>query len=491
MTELQDQLDLELIKKKAVSGVVTFTIRTFIIQVFTFAATFILTILLEPSIFGVFFLVSALINFFIYFSDIGLAAALIQKKEDLTKDDLATTFTIQQTIILTLVVIGLLFSYEIANFYKLDSNGLMLLRVLIFSFFLSSLKTIPSIILERRLNFTRLVIPQVIENVVFYSVAVVLALSHFQIASFTWAVLARGIAGLIAVYLLCPWVPSISFNLQSAKKLTSFGLPFQLNSVLALIKDDLLTIFLGKILPLSQIGYIGWSQKWAYLPLRFFMDNVNKVTFPTYSRLQEHKEQLTKAIEKSIFFVTFLTYPSILGMLAIAPSVIHIVPNYQKWLPALPLLYLFSINALFSTVSTTFTNTLFALGKPKIVLNLMIFWTVSTWVLTIPLVMRYGFLGVGIASALIATTSLATIYFANKIVKVSVFKGIVGPLFVSLIMFVIVRSILIALPLNPYTLSLSIVLGVIIYVTISFFLFKKPLTSDLMLIIKSIFLKKV
>src|SRR3989344_6287620 len=120
MSDPDYDLDIELIIKRAISGVVTFTLRTFFLQIFTFFATFILTVLLEPSIFGIFFVVSALLNFLVYFSDIGLAAALIQKKERPTNSDLATTFTIQQVIILTLVALGLVFSSTIATFYKLD-----------------------------------------------------------------------------------------------------------------------------------------------------------------------------------------------------------------------------------------------------------------------------------------------------------------------------------------------------------------------------------
>src|SRR3990167_8434430 len=142
MSEPDVLLDIELIKKRAISGVVTFTLRTFFIQIFTFFATFLLTILLEPSTFGIFFVVSAFINFFIYFSDIGLAAALIQKKEEPTKEDLKTTFTIQQAIVLTLIAIGFIFSAKIANFYHLGGDGLLLLRILLFSLVLSSLKTI-------------------------------------------------------------------------------------------------------------------------------------------------------------------------------------------------------------------------------------------------------------------------------------------------------------------------------------------------------------
>src|SRR3990167_10530427 len=199
MTDTDYQLDLELIKKKAISGEDTFTLRTFFIQSFTF---------------------------FVYFSDIGLAAALIQKEEQPSRKDLVTTFTIQQVIIFTLIIIGLALSSKIAIFYKLDSQGLMLLRVLIFSLVLSSLKTIPSIILERKLDFTRLVIPQIFENITFYAVAVLLAFKGFGVASFTWAVLARGIIGLILIYFVSPWRPSVGFDKESAKRLTSFGIPF-------------------------------------------------------------------------------------------------------------------------------------------------------------------------------------------------------------------------------------------------------------------------
>src|SRR3989344_293933 len=171
MANPKEQLDIELIKRKAISGVVTFTLRTFFVQIFTFFATFILTILLAPEIFGIFFVVSAILNFFVYFSDVGLAAALVQKKEKPMRADLVSTFTIQQLIVAILVITGLILSSKIAHFYNLDKNGLLFLKVLIFSLVLSSLKTIPLILLERELEFKKLVIPQIAENVVFYSTA--------------------------------------------------------------------------------------------------------------------------------------------------------------------------------------------------------------------------------------------------------------------------------------------------------------------------------
>lgn len=490
MVNISQELETELIKRRAVSGVVTLTLRTIFVQIFTFFGTFMLTILLSPEIFGIFFVVSAILNFFVYFSDIGLAAALVQKKDEPTRQDLVSTFTIQQAIIFFLLFIGLIFSSKIAQFYNLDKEGLLLLRVLIFSLVLSSLKTIPSIILERKLNFTRLILPQIAENLIFYSVAVILAYLNFGISAFSWAVLARGFIGLILIYILSPWKPGIGINLENARKLISFGIPFQTNSLLALAKDDLLTIFLGKILSFAQIGYVGWAQKWSLLPIRFVVDNVNRVTFPAYSRLQSQKYELGKAIEKSLFFVTYLAYPSIFGMIAVAPKLLEVIPRYQKWEPALPLLYLFAINAVFSAVSTTFTNTLFALGKPKIVLNFMILWTSATWILTYPLVLIYGYIGVGIASALVAMTSIATIYFVKKEVKITVGRNIFGPLLISSLMCLIVRLITSTYVSNIVGLALTIILGAFIYLALSISILRKHLLEDAKIIVKALIFNK-
>lgn len=478
MADPDQDLDIELIKKRAISGVVTFTLRTFFIQAFTFLATFFLTVLLDPSMFGVFFLVSALLNLFVYFSDIGLAASLIQSKVHPTRKDLVTTFTIQQTIVLILTTVGLFSSAAIARFYNLDEAGLFLLRVLFISLVLSSLKTIPSIILERNLNFTKLVIPQILENIIFYGLAVTLAYLKFGLYSFSIAVLVRGLVGLLAIYLLAPWRPALGINMESAKRLTKFGIPFQLNSILALVKDDLLTVFIGKLLPYAQVGYIGWAQKFAFVPLRFFMDNVIKVTFPAYSRLQHNREELIKAIEKSLLFVTYFVYPSAFGMLAIAQSFVHVIPRYSKWEPAVPLLYFFAINALFAAVNTTLTNTMFALGKSKIVLNLMIIWTALSWLLTVVLVNAYGFIGVGIASAMVAASTSFIIFYVKKELPVSIGKNILGPLALSVLMFIVVKSSSKLLPENIVGLAVMVLLGIATYALLSLTLLKQDFMKE-------------
>lgn len=466
MVELRgmQEIDVATIKRRSVEGVVALTSRMALMQVISFFGIFLLTIFLDPEIFGIFAIVTAVVSFLRYFSDIGLAAALIQKKESITEEDLKTTFTIQQILVILIVIFAISFSSWLAVFFKIGPGGLWLFRALIIAFFLSSLKTIPSIILERRLDFNRLVIPEIVETLGYYLVAVILAWKGFGVVSFTWAVLTRGLVGLIVIYLLAPWRPRLAIYRQSARKLLSFGVPFQLYSFLALLKDDLLTIFLGKVLPLAQVGYVSWAKKWAEYPLRLAMDSIIRVTFPAYSRLQEHPEDLRKGIEKAIYFLSLIIFPALVGLAFVVKPLVFLIPKYIKWEPALTSLYLFIISSILASLSSPLVNALNAIGKIKTTLKLMIMWTVLVWILTPILIFAVGFNGVALAQALMGITFLIVIYTTKKYITFSVLKNIYPAAIATLLMSLGLYSILPLLSHSFFEVVLLALFGVIIYI---------------------------
>jgi len=431
---MEDTFDVGIIAKRSVKGVAALVSRTFLIQILSIVASFILTIYLDPKSFGIFFVVSSIIVFFNYFSDIGLAASLIQKKETPTLVEYRNVFTVQQILVLILIIPALLCAPYIANFYKLDTSGLYLLYAFFISFLLSSLKTIPTVMLERHLKFEKLVIPQIVENFFYNGALIIFVVLGFGVNAFTIAVLLRGVVGLIATYIIQPWRVGFAFSYPTVKSLMKFGVPFQMNSILALFKDDLLAVFIAKILPLSAVGYIGFAQKWAFMPLRLIMDNVIKVTFPSFSRLQDDKKALSKIVEKSIFLIALFIFPIVTGIIMFAPHLVEHIPDYQKWRPAVLALSLYSLNALVASVSVPLTNFLNAIGKIKITLYIMIFLTVGTWVSTLLLVMYFGYNGVALASFLVAASGLVVIYFVKKYIQFSFIHQVYKQLLASIIM---------------------------------------------------------
>ncbi len=427
------EIDLSEVKKRSVTGVLALTSRTFIIQIISFSATLLLTIFLAPEIYGVFFLVSSVVNFLSYFSDIGLAAALIQKRQKITRSDLVTTFTIQQILVILLLIFLFASTSIIRRFYQLSSAGIYLMWALGISFFLSSLKTIPSINLERQIKFDKLVIPQIAENLVFNISAVYLAWKGWGINTFTVAVLLRGIVGLVSMYAVSPWKPALGINKHSLKSLLKFGLPYQANTFLAVLKDDGMTILLGKIIGSAGLGYIGWASKWANMPLRIFLDNVSKVAFPAFARMQSHKQKLAHAIELSLKYLSLFTFPILITLSFLAHPLVELIPKYNKWLPALIPLYLYAVNAAWASISSMLTNTLNAIGKIKVTFKLMIMWTALTWALMPAMAIKFGFIGVAAAAGTISFSSALVIIITKKYVNFSLVTALRTPIVASLV----------------------------------------------------------
>jgi O-antigen/teichoic acid export membrane protein len=478
-----DDFNLELVAKKSVTSVIALVSRTFLIQVLGVIASFILTVYLSPSDFGVFFIVSSFVVFLNYFADIGLAASLIQKKEEPTLEEFRNAFTVQQMLVFAIIIPSFFLTPQIAKYFKVESQGIYLLYAFLISFLLSSLKTIPTVKLERRLDFHKLVIPQIAENLIYNITLIVMAIAGFGITSFTVAIVLRSIVGLVAIYIISPWQVGFAYNKFILKRLLKFGIPFQINSLLGLVKDDLINIYIGKVLPLYQVGYIGFAQKWAFLPLRLVLDNVIKIMFPSLSRLQHDTQAQKIVIEKTLFSISFFIMPVAVGFITLSPYFIDLIPSYQKWAPAYLSLVFFSLNTVVGSLSTPITNFLYATGKAKVALYFMASWTVLTWILTPALIIKIGYNGVAIASFLVAFSTLSVYFVARRYVKFSFIKPIIKPFVASVIMFILIlftRQFIDSLLL----LVIDAFLAGIIYFSIMFILAKKDMFKILAIIRK-------
>jgi len=456
--------------KRAVSSVVTLTSRTLFLNLINFAGAFALTIFLSPQDFGIFIVTSTIIDILTYFSDIGLAGALIQKKEEPTDKEINATFTIQMTLVTLSILIALFFSKFFIKTYNLDRFGLWLLFSLLLSFFFSSLKTIPSVIAERHIQFEKVVLPQIVETLFFNVSVVLLAWKGYGILSYVVAVLLRAITGTITIYLLIPYRPKLVFSIEPVKDLLKFGIPYQFNSFIAVLKDKFSLLILGKILGIEALGLLGWAEKWANLPLRYFLDSSTKVSFTLFSRIQTESEKLKIALENSLYFISVLVFPVLAGSSIVMPMLVQIIPKYIKWAPALPVFELYLISAAVASISTFLTNTLTAIGKIKSVLGLMLMWTILTLALYPVLALNLGILGVGIASVIVSIFSIVPYLLVRRHIKFNLVSQITKPLLASTIMIAMLSWVQNLLPHNffyaknnYFSLSLIVLIGILSY----------------------------
>ncbi len=477
-------MEHEEVKHKAIRGVIALTGRTMFLQLINGLALLALAAILNAPQIGVYIIVLAIIRIFNLFTDVGLGAALIQKKDEVTTDDLKVAFTIQEILVGIVILAGVIFTSQVTGWAKLDADGVFLYQILLFILFISSLKAIPSILLERKLAFEKQILPQILEAVIFNGLVVFLAINGFGVRSYAWAFLASAIAGLPVYYLISPWKIGLSWSKVTAKKLLSYGVAYQGKSFLAVIKDDLLTFFLSGLVGPAGVGYWGTAQRWAYFPYRFIVDSVTKVTFPAYSRFQAHQEFLRQSIEKSLFAVSLVLFPVLtLASLLIAP-LIHIFPRYLQWEPALISFYFLCAQAAIAGLTNILVNVLDATGRVKTTLGLMIFWIVTTWGATILAVARFGFTGIAVAAFIVSLSIVLVIYLVKRVVSFSFIGSVWRQVLACLVMGLPIAFLL---PLVPVKLTsvLSLgVLGAIIYLGVVFLLARRELVANLATLVK-------
>jgi len=428
-----EEINLQEIKEKTTKNVLFLSLRNIGIQSISILGFFLLTILLGRGEVGLFAIVAESVSILGYFSDIGLAAALIQKRDEIKKEHLQTTFSIQQILVfISLILVFFIYS-KVSASKNYGSAEFWIFISLCFSFVAASLKTIPSVLLERKLNFRLISTIDIIENTSFYFFAVLFAFLGFGVYSYAIATFIRSTLGLIIIYKKSSWPIGFSYHKESAKSLFKYGIPFQLNSFIAMAKDRLSSLLIAGIVGRDSFGILSWAQKGPKISLSF-MDAIMKVTFPTFARLQDHKDILKKSLEKSLYFIALFVFPMTAGIALIAPDLINLIPKYGKWSPAIAPLYFYAINVAIASVTTPLTNAFNAIGKITLTTKFMVMWTVLTWTFFPILTIKFGYMGAAYATLIVGLSSFIVWFVAKKIFEVQIIKTISGPIFATLLM---------------------------------------------------------
>lgn len=469
----------ENIGRSSAKGIAALASRTFILNLISFATSLVIFTILTPKDVGIYTAIIAIQRIISFFTDFGFGAALVQKKEELTVSDTTTTFTLQSIVTLCMFVFVFIFKDSIAHQFKFGEDAAILLVSLVFTIFLSSFKTIPSIILERRIHFHKLVLPQIVESLVFNAVLLLLVINHFGLYSFSYAFLLSSVVSIPIYYFIQPW--NIRFGIDRKALIhLRFGLQFQLKNILATIKDDFLTVILTWFLSFTQIGYIGFAQRLAFFVFRYVVDSVTRVTFSAYARLQDDATLLRKAIEKSLFFVSAIMLPMLTGLIIAAPYFISYFPKWHnKWEPAVVSLVFFGLNAIVSSLSGILVNVLDSTGRVKTTLKLMVIWTALTWILTPLFIYFWGYNGVSVASFAVTLTIWYTVYLVKKVVAFSFLGSILKPVFATSIMAVLFYIATVLLVSDMITLLVSAFVSGIVYSVIFYVLAGSELRNDM------------
>ena len=435
------------LKRRATTGVLLLGVKRLGNQLIVSTTSIFLARLLFPSDFGTFAIVTFTITFFTVFSDLGLGPSLVQKKEEISKEDLQTALTMQLLLSIAVVTVVFLAAPMISGFYNISEKGILLFRIYSFYLLFTPLKTTSGAIMERNLEYKKLIIIETLELLVSSSLSVLLAFLGFGVFSLAYGLVIGHFVGALLYFSFSRWPIRFVIFGENLRSLAKFGLPFQSNAVLGLFYGPLILLYLGKAVGPANLGYFQWAAGFAVFST-FASDIMNRILFPLGARSQMDKQFFRNIIERSLVIVSATSLPLMFLMMAAAPSIIHFVYT-DKWLPALPAVYLSLAQMGIIAYTGIFSSLLLSRGRADITRNMGVVWAVLTWVLSPPLIYFFNFVGMSLAALLVSASGIYLFFRLRSEVDFSFFGNFVPYFFAAAISGI---SVFLATSILPNTL---------------------------------------
>ncbi len=410
-------------------------------QVLYFINGVILARILGPKEFGVYGMAQVVSSFVWMFWQLGLNAAIVQRK-DINEKHLQTAFTI--SVIMGFLCFGITWISApfIANFFK-EPQVRILTRIIAFTFIIYSFDRIPSALLSRNLKFKEAAIPGLLNAILYPVVAIPLAIIGFGAQSFVWGVIA-GALGMVGVryywlFKYFSWRPQILIDKKSAKELLSFGIFLTLTNILNFFLWNLQKIITGRYLGASELGYLNRAANLSAMPLQKLNTTVGNVLLPAFSKIQEDIDRIRDWFRKMNFFSYTLAAPFLI-FFAFFPDCFIATIFGTKWIPAAKLLIFTSFNTLLGIPNFYWINIINSKGLPYMVfyMNLV---RLPIFLTSLFIGVKFGIKGVVIALSVDAIIKLIfTLFVLHKYIGLYVKDFIISifePVGISLLFAII------------------------------------------------------
>lgn len=351
-------------KSAAMSGGRWNIIEAILVQLSGVATTFVLARLLAPEDFGIIAIVGVVTGFFAILTQVGLSAALVQRKE-LAPGELSTAFWTAVALGVLVVLAGWALAGPIAaSFDSPDAAPFLAVAPLALLFGLTA--TVPRAILLRALKFRTVSLIIISGSVVYAAVAIALAATtDLGVWSIIIAQVARRFFTLLATVATTRWRPRFVFDFALLKQDLGFTASyFTGQGGMYLVKnidywvvrrttDDatLGVYYVAYVLPTILRQRISWA--------------IGRIMLPVLSRIKNERARFATAYFNILRLLTMVTFPLLVGLATVTHVVVPVAfgPGWEGAIGPMTILALgAAIDSLWQASSTMLVTD----GKPGI-----------------------------------------------------------------------------------------------------------------------------
>ena len=265
-------------------------------------------------------------------------------------------------------------------------------------------------------------------------VGIILAYNSFAYWGIALQTVTHAFVGSVLRWYYVKWRPTFSFDLKPLKEMFSFGVKIMFTSIFGQINANIFSVLLGRFYKEDQVGYYTQGNKWMMMGYNFIWGMVGNVSLPVLSEVSSDVERQRQVFRKMLRFVSFISFPAMLGLAFVAKELI-VISVSDKWLPCVPVMQLMCVWGAVMPISNLYTHVLLSHGKS----NIFLYNTIILGIVQLAVVVSVLSLGIYYMVLVFMAVNVVWLfvwhYFVAKQIQirlVNVFKDIMPFLLLSI-----------------------------------------------------------
>ncbi len=392
----------------------------------------------SPAQFGALSIALMLVNLHLIVGDLGMGAALIQRKE-LSPRHCFGMLAACIGVGCAGVALAWMISPWVASFYgrRIISP---LIRLLFCKLLVDSVWLVPFNLAKRRLRFRGIAAIEVVSSTCMLSVGLVaLWVWRVGIVAMPLAYLAKAAFQAVSYWVFFPAPLAVPSSFGPVRELVSFGKHIVGFRVLSYVAGHVDIAAIGKLLGNTALGWYSVAMGFVNIPRQRITAMVSAVGFPEFSRLDEG--EMASAYLRVSRLVASVNMPLLFGLMALAPLMVDVVLP-PRWAPVVPTMQVLCVYGAAWSLTALAGMVFNASGKPWLSV-LAAAGMLSTSVLSVlaGYLSGVGILGVAVCMSFFAVgMNLLTAWMVEYAVGVSLwryYRALFPPLASALVMCVV------------------------------------------------------
>jgi PST family polysaccharide transporter len=301
-------------------------------QLITLATYLVLARLTSPLAFGQYAEAAVLVGVGLLFTESGMLAALIQRRERIAEAaNTALISTLLSGVLVSLVALAV--APLIGDFFRSDTVGAVAAAIS-GQLFLRSATVVPNAMLERELAFLRRTVVEPVAAVAFAAAAIVALANGMGVWGLVIGNYVQIAVDAVLTWLLARWRPRPRLaSLAMWRELVRFGRHVIAAGIVQRVGEQADRVLVGRFVGTSSLGQYQYALRLAMAPFEATLAVASHVLFPAFARISEDRERLGAAYLRSLRWVMVAAMPASLILFPLGEP-LTVVLFGDVWRPA-------------------------------------------------------------------------------------------------------------------------------------------------------------